>query len=88
MSETTKKWYVLRAVSGKENKVKEYADAEIRTSDLGQYVSQVLIPMEKVYQIRNGKKTIKERSYLPGYVLVEANMTNETMGRLRNIPTC
>ena len=85
MSETTKKWYVLRAVSGKENKVKEYADAEIRTSDLGQYVSQVLIPMEKVYQIRNGKKTIKERSYLPGYVLVEANMTNETMGRLRNI---
>ena len=50
MSETTKKWYVLRAVSGKENKVKEYADAEIRTSDLGQYVSQVLIPMEKVWK--------------------------------------
>ena len=86
MSETTMKWYVLRAISGKENKVKEYADAEIRTSDLGQYVAQVLIPLEKVYQIRNGKKTIKERNYLPGYVLVEANMTNETMGRLRNIP--
>ena len=86
MSETTMKWYVLRAVSGKESKVKEYADAEIRTTDLGQYVAQILIPIEKVYQIRNGKKTTKERNYLPGYVLVEANMTNETMGRLRNIP--
>ncbi|MGN0186585.1 MAG: transcription termination/antitermination protein NusG [Paludibacteraceae bacterium] len=80
------KWYVLKAISGKENKVKEYAEAELRVSDLGQTVAQVLIPMEKVYQVRNGKRVIKERSYLPGYVLVEANMTRETMGRLRNIP--
>lgn len=80
------KWYVLKAISGKENKVKEYAEAELRTSDLSQTVSQILIPMEKVYQVRNGKRVIKERSYLPGYVLLEANMTRETMGRLRNIP--
>ena len=61
MSETTKKWYVLRAVSGKEAKVKEYIDAEIKNSNLGQYVSQVLIPTEKVYSVRNGKKVVKEQ---------------------------
>ena len=52
VSETTSfKWYVLRAISGKEAKVKEYVEAEMKNSDLGQYVSQVLIPTEKVYQI-------------------------------------
>ena len=71
MSEIEKKWYVLRAISGKEAKVKEYLEADIKNSDLGDYVSQVLIPTEKVYQVRNGKKIVKERSYLPGYVLVE-----------------
>lgn len=87
MTESTSlKWYVLRAISGKEGKVKEYIDAEIKNSDLGQTVSQVLIPTEKVLQIRNGKKITKERSYLPGYVLVEANLIGETPHRLRNIP--
>ena len=76
MSETTNfKWYVMRAISGKENKVKEYIDAEIKNSDLGQYVAQVLIPTEKVYQIRNGKKITKERSCMPGYVLIEAYLS-------------
>lgn len=64
MSEIEKKWYVLRAISGKEAKVKEYLEADIKNSDLGDYVSQVLIPTEKVYQVRNGKKIVKERSYL------------------------
>ena len=50
MSEIEKKWYVLRAISGKEAKVKEYLEADIKNSDLGDYVSQVLIPTEKVYQ--------------------------------------
>lgn len=87
MSEsTTLKWYVLRAISGKENKVKEYIDAEIKNSDLGHYVAQVLIPTEKVYQIRNGKKITKERSCMPGYVLIEANLIGEVPHRLRNTP--
>lgn len=87
MTESTNlKWYVLRAISGKESKVKEYIDAEIKNSDLGQTVSQVLIPTEKVLQIRNGKKITKERSYLLGYVLVEANLIGETPHRLRNVP--
>ncbi len=86
MSESGKKWYVLRAISGKEAKVKEYIDAEIKNSDLGQTVAQVLIPTEKVYSIRNGKKITKERSYLPGYVLIEAELVGETPHRLKNIP--
>ena len=55
MSEIEKKWYVLRSVSGKESKVKEYLDADIKNSDLSEQVSEGLIPTEKVYQVRNGK---------------------------------
>src|SRR5574344_511487 len=85
MSEVQKKFYVLRAISGKENKVREYLEAEIKNTDLKDYVSQVLIPTEKVYSVRNGKKVMKERSYLPGYVLVEAALVGEVAHRLRNI---
>lgn len=86
MSESNFKWYVMRAISGKESKVKEYIEAEIKNTDLGQYVSQVLIPTEKVYQVRNGKKITKERSCMPGYVLVEANLVGEISHRLRDTP--
>ena len=72
MSEEKKGWYVLRAISGKENKVKEVLDAEIKNTDLGNYVFQVLIPTEKVYTVRNGKKVVKEKNLYSGYVFVEA----------------
>ncbi|MDR1091738.1 MAG: transcription termination/antitermination protein NusG [Prevotella sp.] len=85
MTEIGKKWYVLRAVSGKENKVKEYLEAEIKKTDLGKYISQVLIPTEKTYIMRNGKKVLKERAYLPGYILIEAALVGEVIHRLRNI---
>ncbi len=86
MADVNKKWYVLRAIGGKEKKVKEYVESEIAGLKLTDYVSQVLIPTEKVYQIRNGKKVSKERPYLPGYVLVEAAMVGEIPHILRNIP--
>ena len=86
MVEQEKKWYVLRAISGKEGKVKEYLDADIKNGNLGDYVSQVLIPTEKFYTMRNGKKIVKERSYLPGYVLVEAALVGEVVHHLRNTP--
>lgn len=83
MAETEKKWYVLRAISGKENKVRETIENEIKTTSLGQFVSQVLIPTERVYQVsKSGKKIAKERSYLPGYVLIEANLVGEVRHRL------
>lgn len=85
MSVDTKKWYVLRAVGGKEKKVKEYIEAEIANLGLQDYVSQVLIPTEKVYQIRNGKKITKERISLPGYILIEAVLIGEIPHILRGI---
>jgi transcriptional antiterminator NusG len=71
------KWYVVRAVSGKEKKVKQYIDAEISRLELTHLVPQVLIPMEKYYQMRDGKKIAKERNYYPGYVLLEASLNAE-----------
>jgi len=86
MSENSKKWYVLRAIGGKEKKVKEYIENEIANGDLKGFVDQVLIPTEKVYQIRNGKKISKERNFFPGYVLIEADLMGEVAHTLRNFP--
>ncbi len=86
MSENSKKWYVLRAIGGKEKKVKEYIENEIANGDLKGFVDQVLIPTEKVYQIRNGKKISKERNFFPGYVLIEAALVGEVTHTLRNFP--
>ena len=85
MSENVKKWYVLRTIGGKEKKVKEYIENEIANAGLQEYVSQVLIPTEKVYQIRNGKKVSKERNFFPGYLLIEATLIGEIPHMLKNI---
>ncbi len=86
MSQNEKKWYVLRAIGGKEKKVKEYIESEIVHQNLQDYITRVLIPTEKIYQIRNGKKVSKERSYLPGYVLIEAVLVGEVPHILKNVP--
>lgn len=86
MAESKKQWYVLRAISGKEAKVKEYIEADVKLRGLTDKVSQVLIPTEKVIQVRNGKRVVKERNYLPGYVLVEAELVGEIAYLLRNTP--
>ena len=87
MAENSKKWYVLRAVSGKEAKVKEYIEAELKHNvKLQNSVSQVLIPMEKHASLRNGKRVVKEKISLPGYVLVEADLSAEIASTLRFMP--
>jgi transcriptional antiterminator NusG len=86
MAEVEKKWYVLRAIGGKEKRVKDYIESEISRLNLQEYISQVLIPTEKVYQIRNGKKISKERSFFPGYILIEAALVGEITHILKNIP--
>ena len=85
-SEESKKWYVVRAVSGSEKKVKQYIDNEISRLGLQDTVSQVLIPMEKVFQIRKGKKVTKERNFFPGYILVEAVLDSEIEHIIKNVP--
>lgn len=82
---TDKKWYVVRAVSGQENKIKTYIENEISRLGLGDYVEQVLVPTEKVIQIRNGKKINKERVYFPGYIMIFANLSGEIPHIIRSI---
>jgi transcriptional antiterminator NusG len=84
--EVKKRWYVVRAISGKEKKVKEYIEMEIDRMKMTDYVSQILIPTEKVFQIRNGKKVSKERNFFPGYVLIEAALVGEVPHTIKNIP--
>lgn len=84
MQESKKGWYVLRAISGKEAKVKEILDAQIKNTDLGQNLFQVLIPTEKVLTVRAGKKVVKERNLYSGYVFIEANLTGEVIHLLQN----
>lgn len=86
MTDVVKKWYVIRAISGNEKKVKQYIENEITSLKLQEYISQVLIPTEKVYLIRKGKKVSKERNYFPGYVLIEAALTGEIPHIIRNVP--
>ena len=86
MTENVKKWYVVRALSGNEKKVKQYIENEIARLNLQEYVSQVMIPTEKVYQIRKGKKISTERNYFPGYVLIEAVLVGEIAHTIKNIP--
>ena len=84
MSESSKKWYVLRAAGGKEKKAKEYLEKEIERRNLQDLVSQVLVPTEKVFKIRDGKRICTERLYYPGYVLIEAELTGELQHIIRN----
>ena len=87
MAQLGMKWYVLRAVSGKEGKVKEYLEALMKRDDmLAANVGQILLPTEKYAQLRNGKRVVKEKLFLPGYVLVEANLQGEMAHTLRFIP--
>jgi transcriptional antiterminator NusG len=81
------KWFVLRVISGKEKKVKSYLETEVERSKLTNFIPQILIPSEKVYEMRNGKKRVRERNFFPGYVLVSADLTNgEAYHLVNSIP--
>ena len=84
-TDTGKKWYVVRAISGKERKIKEMIELEINRMKLDRYLAQVLIPTEKVYQIKQGKKVSKERNYFPGYVLIEADLKGEVPHVIKSV---
>jgi len=84
---TEQKWYVVRAVSGQEKKVKMYLDNEVIRQGLQDFITQVLIPTEKVYQMRNGKKKVRERSFFPGYILISADLSHgESKHTITSIP--
>ena len=80
------KWYVVRAVSGQENKVKAYIETETARLGMADYISQVLVPTEKVVQVKDGKKIAKDKVYFPGYIMIEANLTGEIPHIIKSIP--
>jgi transcriptional antiterminator NusG len=82
------KWYVLRVVSGKERKVKEYLDKDIARSGYSEVIKQVFLPMEKVYKVQNGKKVMREKNYFPGYVMLEVldgKLTDDMIHHISNV---
>ena len=81
-----KKWYVVRAISGQENKIKTFIDNEVKRLNLSNFVEEVIVPTQKVVQIRNGKKVSKEKVYFPGYIMVKANLTGEIPHIIRSFP--
>ena len=78
-------WYVVRAVSGQENKIKTYIENEVARFGLQDFVEKVLVPTEKVVQIRNGKKINKEKVYFPGYIMIKANLSGELPHIIKSI---
>ena len=81
-----KKWYVIRAISGQENKIKTYIESEVKRLKIDSFVEETIVPTQKVIQIRNGKKVSKEKVYFPGYIMIKANLTGEIPHIIRSFP--
>jgi transcriptional antiterminator NusG len=80
------KWYVARVISGQEKKVKQYIETELKREKRDEQVKQILIPMEKVVQLKNNKKVTKERNFYPGYIMIEAELDGELQHVIKNVP--
>lgn len=81
------KWYVLRTISGKEKKIKDYILQEVAGVGAAEKVPQVVIPVEKRLQIRNGKKVVVESNMMPGYMLLEGKLDPDLISIIRNVWT-
>ena len=81
-----KKWYVIRAISGQGNKIKTYIESEVKRLKIDSFVEEIIVPTQKVIQIRNGKKVSKEKVYFPGYIMIKANLTGEIPHIIRSFP--
>lgn len=79
-------WYTLRCITGQEKKVKLYMEAEIKRLKLQSFVENIVIPTEKVYEMRGGKKRTREKSYLPGYVFIQAVLQPEVVQAIKDVP--
>lgn len=81
-----KKWYVIHAQTGSEEKVKSSIERRVEANNMKDLISQVLIPTEQVSEVKEGKKKISQRKFFPGYMLVEMEMTDETWYLVKNTP--
>ena len=87
MNQVDKKWYVVRTYSGHENKVKAYLENEAAQAGLADRISSVIVPSEKVFEVKDGKKKSKTRTFFPGYILVEAILDKATQHLILNTPS-
>ena len=82
------RWYVVRTFSGHENKVKSLIDAELKDNlSLKTKIQDVLVPMEKVFEVKDGKKKTKNKNFFPGYILVQADLDNQVKDFILNTPS-
>ncbi len=75
-------WFVLRAISGQEKKIKAYIENELSRQNLTEYVPEILIPTEKIYEMRNGKKRVREKNFFPGYIIISADLSKGEVSHL------
>ena len=80
-----KKWYVVRAVSGQESKIKDYILSEVDRLGYSKMVEDILVPTQKIVQIRNGKKVSKEKTYFPGYIMIKADLSGEVPHIIKSV---
>lgn len=81
------KWYAVRIIAGHENKVKTYLDAQIKEENLQHKIRNVLIPLEKVFEVKGGKKKVKMKNFLPGYILIEADLDDKIRRFISHSPS-
>jgi transcriptional antiterminator NusG len=79
------KWYVLRVISGREEKIKDLILFEVEKSGLKDYVRQVIVPVEKVVQLKGGKKITKDKSFYPGYIIIETILNTEVRHTIKSL---
>ena len=82
-----KRWYVVRTFSGHENKVKSQIENESKIQKLDDRIFSVMVPSEKIFEVKDGKKKSKTKTFFPGYILVEAVLDKETKHLILNTPS-
>jgi len=70
-------WFVIHTLSGQEQKVKESIEKRLKAEEMGEYIKEVLVPMEKVAEVRSGKKTVSNRKLYPGYVFIDMALLDD-----------
>lgn len=82
-----KRWYAVRTYSGHENRVKAHLENEVKIANLGERITGVLVPSEKIFEVKDGKKKSKTKTFFPGYILVEAILDKETKHLILDTPS-
>ena len=88
MSQPEFRWYVVRTYSGHENKVKSFLEAELNDNEkIKIKIQDILVPTEKVFEVKDGKKKSKTKNFFPGYILVHAELDNQVKEFILNTPS-